>query len=219
MTAQGVARLDVFYPILPDASWIARLVPLGIRTVQLRLKDAPRAAVREQIAASLDVAHACGCTLIVNDYWCEAVEAGAGWVHLGQEDLAAADVTAIKAAGLRLGLSTHSEDELAIALAARPDYVALGPIFETKLKAMRWAPQGLARLSTWKEQIGGLALVAIGGITPERADAVLAAGAQSVAVITDFMTAADPEARVRLWLDWAATRRGASAPASSPKNA
>ena len=117
---------------------------------------------------------------------------------------------AIKAAGMRLGISTHSEEELEIALAAEPDYVALGPIYETKLKAMKWAPQGLDRIADWKARIGALPLVAIGGITPERADGVVAAGADSVAVITDFFTAPHPEARVQLWLDWAGTIRPAT---------
>jgi thiamine-phosphate pyrophosphorylase len=128
-------------------------------------------------------------------------------VHLGQEDLAAADVAAIKAAGMRLGISTHSEEELDIALAAEPDYVALGPIYETKLKVMQWAPQGLDRVTRWKARIGALPLVAIGGITPDRADRVISAGANSVAVITDFVTAQDPEHRVVSWLAWAAERR------------
>ncbi len=177
-------------------------MPLGVRTVQLRIKDAAPEDVRRQIAASLTVARRHDCQLIVNDYWREAIDEGADYVHLGQEDLAAADLSAIKSAGLRLGISTHSEAELATALAAKPDYVALGPIYETKLKVMKWAPQGLDRLGDWKRRIGALPLVAIGGITPERADVVLAAGAQSVAVITDFMTAADPERRVQQWLQW-----------------
>ena len=103
----------------------------------------------------------------------------------------------------RLGISTHSDEELAIALAAAPDYVALGPIYETTLKAMKWAPQGLDRVGRLEEAYRALPLVAIGGITPERADGVLAAGADSLAVITDFFTHADPEARVRAWLAWA----------------
>jgi thiamine-phosphate pyrophosphorylase len=198
---------DVFYPIVPDARWLARLVPLGIRTVQLRLKGADAPEVRRHIAESLAIVRQYGCQLIVNDYWREAIEAGADYIHLGQEDLASADVAAIKAAGLRIGVSTHSEDELDTALAAAPDYVALGPIYETKLKAMAWAPQGLEPVGRWKDRIGRLPLVAIGGITPERAPDVLAAGAQSVAVITDFMTAPDPVERIRLWLDWAAQTR------------
>jgi thiamine-phosphate pyrophosphorylase len=203
--AQG--GLDVFYPIVPDALWLARLVPLGVRTIQLRIKEAPRDEVRRQIAVSLEVTRAHGCRLIVNDYWREAIEAGAYWVHLGQEDLAGTDLKALKAARVRLGISTHSEGELDVALAAASDYVALGPVYATKLKAMKWAPQGLDRVRQWKARIGDKPLVAIGGITLQRAPAVLAAGAQSVAVITDFMTAPDPEQRVRDWLAWAQTMR------------
>jgi thiamine-phosphate pyrophosphorylase len=201
------AAPDVFYPILPDVSWLARLVPSGLRTVQLRLKGADRVDIERQIAASLAITRRFNCRLIVNDFWREAIAAGADYVHLGQEDLAGADLAAIKAARVRLGVSTHSEDELAKALAAEPDYVALGPIYETKLKVMPWAPQGLVQVGRWKARIGALPLVAIGGITPERAPDVIAAGAQSVAVITDFMTAADPEARIRAWIKWAASAR------------
>lgn len=199
----GRRAVDVFYPIVPDLGWLERLVPLGVRTIQLRLKDASEAEVRRQVVGSLAVCRRHRCDLVVNDYWREAIEAGADWVHLGQEDLAEADVAAIKAAGLKLGISTHSFEELDIALAARPDYIALGPVYETRLKAMKWNPQGLDKVTAWKTRIGALPLVAIGGITPERAPGVIAAGADSVAVITDFFTHADPEARVRVWLDWA----------------
>jgi thiamine-phosphate pyrophosphorylase len=202
------AGLDVFYPIVPDLAWLERLVPLGIKTVQLRLKVAAPERVRHEIAESLKVCARHGCQLIVNDYWQEALALGADYIHLGQEDLAAADVGAIHAKGVRLGISTHSAEELAVALAARPDYVALGPIYETKLKVMKWAPQGLARLAEWKGRIGALPLVAIGGITPERADGVVAAGADSVAVITDFFTHPDPVARVRQWVAWAERVKG-----------
>lgn len=208
MTSKMAGALDVFYPIVPDADWLERLVPLGIRTVQLRIKGAESADVHRQIKASLTVTRDYDCQLIVNDYWREAIRAGAEYVHLGQEDLAAADLAAIKAAGLRLGISTHSTEELDIALGAAPEYVALGPIYETKLKAMKWEPQGLARIREWKARIGELPVVAIGGITLDRAPGVLAAGAQSVAVITDFMTAPQPEERVRRWLQWAAGAAG-----------
>lgn len=197
------APIDVFYPILPDSDWIARMVPLGIRTVQLRLKGADDAQVRRQIGHARDVCAAHGCQLIVNDAWRAALDLKCDYVHLGQEDLAAADVAAIKRAGVRLGISTHSDEELEIALAAEPDYVALGPIWETKLKAMKWEPQGLERIGRWNKRIGPVPLVAIGGITPERAPGVFAAGADSVAVITDFVTAADPAARIAEWLDLA----------------
>ena len=199
--------LDVFYPIVPDVAWLERLVPLGDKTVQLRLKDVSPDRIRREIGASLEVCARHGCQLIVNDYWREALALGADYIHLGQEDLVGADVPAIQAKGARLGISTHSEEELAIALAAAPSYVALGPIYETRLKAMKWAPQGLERVAYWKKRVALLPLVAIGGITPVRADGVLAAGADSVAVITDFFTHPDPEARVRQWLAWAESSR------------
>ncbi len=198
--------INVFYPIVPDLEWLRRIVPLGVKTVQLRLKDASESEARRQIAESLKIAKAHGATLIVNDYWRLAIEQGARWIHLGQEDLAAADLAAIKRAGLKLGISTHSEAELNVALAAEPDYIALGPIYETKLKAMTWAPQGLDRLTVWKRAIGPLPLVAIGGITPDRAPLVVAAGATSIAVITDFLTHPDPVERIKTWTSWAESR-------------
>ena len=91
--------------------------------------------------------------------------------------MAEADLAAIRAAGLKLGISTHSDAELDAALAAEPDYVALGPIYETKLKAMTWAPQGLSRIAEWRRKIA-CPLVAIGGITLDRAASVLEAGRQ-----------------------------------------
>ena len=199
--SHGIAR---FYPIAPDVVWLKRLVPLGVKTIQLRLKDATPAETERQIAESLALCRAHGCVLIVNDHWRAAIRLRAGYIHLGQEDLAVADLAAIRAAGLKLGISTHSLEELDIALAAGPDYIALGPVYETRLKAMKWSPQGLDKVGDWKRRIGALPLVAIGGITPERAPGVIDAGADSVAVITDFFTHADPEARVKTWLAWAA---------------
>ena len=191
--------LDVFYPIVPDAAWAGRIVPLGVRTLQLRVKDASHDRVRAEIAETMAVCAVHGCRLIVNDYWRDAIALGATDIHLGQEDLAEADLAMIRKAGLRLGISTHTEEELDIALAAEPDYVALGPIYETRLKAMKYAPQGLDRIGEWKRRIA-CPLVAIGGITVERAPAVLAAGADSIAVVTDFLTHHEPERRVREWL-------------------
>ncbi len=191
--------LREFYPVVPDATWVARLVPLGVKTIQLRLKDASDREIRRQIAASLELCAEHGCQLIVNDYWRQAIELGADYIHLGQEDLAAADLPAIKRAHLQLGISTHDHDELDIALKAQPDYVALGPVYETKLKKMKWRPQGLTRVREWKALIT-CPLVAIGGITVERAAEVFEAGADSIAVVTDIITHADPEARVREWL-------------------
>jgi thiamine-phosphate pyrophosphorylase len=191
--------LDPFYPILPDTEWLARLLPLGIKLVQLRIKEKPATVVSEEITKAIALCRAHACELVINDYWREAIEQGARFVHLGQEDLAAADLPAIRRAGIRLGISTHTVEELTVALAARPDYVALGPIYATTLKAMPWPPQGLPRLAEWRARID-CALVAIGGITAERAPLALAAGADSVAVITDIMASQDPEERVRRWI-------------------
>lgn len=204
---QQAIGLDVFYPIVPDFAWLERLVPLGVKTIQLRMKDLAEDDMRQQIADSIALCRVHGCTLIVNDFWRLAIDTGADFIHLGQEDLADADLAAIRRAGLKLGISTHSEEELEIALAASPDYVALGPVYETKLKVMKWVPQGLERVTAWKRRIGAMPLVGIAGITIERAPGVIEAGAQSVAVITDFFVHPDPEARVREWLAWAATAR------------
>lgn len=197
--------LDPFYLIVDSADWIERLVPLGVRLVQLRIKDRDEAEIRADIRRAKAVCAASACQLVINDYWRIAIEEGCDFVHLGQEDLGDADLSAIRAAGLKLGLSTHDEAELQTALAARPDYVALGPVHPTVLKQMKWAPQGLARLGEWKSRIGGLPLVAIGGLNPERLDGVFAAGADSAAVVTDIVRHEAPEARTRQWI--AATER------------
>ena len=128
-----------------------------------------------------------------------AIDEGCNFVHLGQEDLAEADLPAIRRAGCRFGLSTHDENELDLALATHPDYIALGPVFPTTLKQLDWAPQGVSRVTTWKKHVGAVPLVAIGGLTPERAQLVLAAGADSAAVSTDVLGHRDPEARTREW--------------------
>ena len=142
--------------------------------------------------------------LVVNDHWRLAIDAGCDYVHLGQEDLDTADIAALRKAGVRLGLSTHDEAELERALALDPDYVALGPVYPTILKQMRFGPQGLERVSQWKRLVGDRPLVAIGGMTVERAPGVFAAGADSVSVVTDVLLNSDPEARARQWV--AATR-------------
>jgi len=193
-------KLDPFYLIVDSASWIERLVPLGVKLVQLRIKERDVAALRAEIRAARTVCEAHGCTLVVNDHWRLAIEEGAEWVHLGQEDLVVADREAIRRAGLKLGLSSHDHAELAVALAAQPDYVALGPIYPTILKAMKWAPQGVERLRDWRRRIGTLPLVAIGGLNPQRLPGVFTEGADSAAVVTDITLNPDPEARTREWI-------------------
>lgn len=206
-TQEGIepaASLDRFYLIVDDADMAERLVPVGVKLLQLRAKDMSEDRLRRDIRRARAVCATHCCTLVINDHWRLAIDEGCNWVHLGQEDLAGADLCAIRNAGLRLGLSTHDGAELRTALAARPDYLALGPIWETRLKAMKWRPQTVERLGEWRRRIGDVPLVAIGGITVERLPAVFAAGADIAAVVTDVTRSPDPVARAREWL--AATR-------------
>jgi thiamine-phosphate diphosphorylase len=197
-------QLDPFYLIVDDASWLPRLLPLGARLVQLRVKGRDESDVREQVVYARDLCRARGAQLIVNDYWRIAIDEKCDFVHLGQGDLDRADLGALSAHGVRFGVSTHDDAELDRALSLAPDYVALGPIYPTLLKQMAFAPQGLEKLGVWKKRIGATPLVAIGGLTPERARAVLQAGADSACVVTDILRSKDPEARTREWI--AATR-------------
>lgn len=197
-------KLDRFYPIFDHAGWLERLLPLGIKLVQLRIKDMEPAAVRAEIRRAQDLCTASECVLVVNDYWQIAIEEGCDYVHLGQEDLDEADIAAIRKAGIRLGVSTHDEAELERALALSPDYVALGPIYPTILKKMKWHRQGVEKLVEWKARIGDIPLIAIGGMSIERAEGAFVAGADVVSAVTDITLNDDPEARVRAWI--AATR-------------
>ncbi len=192
--------LPSFYPIFDDVSWLRRMLPLGVRLVQLRIKEQPLDAVRAQLAEARELCRDHGAALVVNDYWQMAIELGCDWVHLGQEDLDTADVDAIRAAGLKLGVSTHDEAELKRALALQPDYVALGPVYPTILKKMKWHQQGVEKLTDWKARIGPIPLVAIGGMSVERTPGAFAAGADIVSAVTDITLKDDPEARVREWL-------------------
>ncbi|NKL67243.1 thiamine phosphate synthase [Rhizobium leguminosarum] len=194
-------RLDPFYLIVDSAEWIERLVPLGVKLVQLRVKDRPDEILRQEIRRTKAVCASANCQLVVNDYWKLAIDEGCDFIHLGQEDLVEADLDAIRRAGLKLGLSTHDEAELETALAAKPDYVALGPIYPTILKQMKWAPQGLERITDWKRRVAPLPLVVIGGLNVDRLQGVFDASADTVAVVTDITLNADPEARTREWID------------------
>ncbi len=191
---------DRFYPVVDSVAWVARLTKLGVGTVQLRAKNLDDAAANALVREALAVTKGTPTKLVVNDYWRAAIACGAKHLHLGQEDLATADVVAIKNAGLTLGISTHDENELDNALQHKPDYIALGPIFETTLKKMRFAPQGIERITAWKLVIGDIPLVAIGGIKLDHAPEIFAASANSIAVVSDVTMNADPDARVREWL-------------------
>jgi thiamine-phosphate pyrophosphorylase len=191
---------DRFYPVVNTVAWVARLALLGVGTIQLRAKDLNDAEALEIVRDALEVIRGTPAKLVVNDYWRAAIAAGAKHLHLGQEDLVDADLKAIRDAGLSLGISTHDDAELETALRVKPDYIALGPIFPTTLKSMRFAPQGIPKISAWKKRIGDIPLVAIGGIKLEQAREIFAAGADSIAVVSDVTQNAEPDARVRAWL-------------------
>ncbi len=193
--------LPRFYPIFDDVAWLERALPLGVKLVQLRIKDVAEDALRDQISRARDLCAAHSAMLVVNDYWQVAIDLGCDWVHLGQEDLDTADIAAIRRAGIKLGLSTHDHAELDRAMALTPDYVALGPIYPTILKKMKWHQQGLEKLTEWRGLISDTPLVAIGGMSVERAPGAFEAGADIVSAVTDITLNADPEARLRAWLE------------------
>ncbi len=190
-----------FYLITGHVGRLELLVPQGAKLVQLRIKDAPEAEIRRQIARARDFCAVHNAQLVINDYWQLALDLNCNFVHLGQEDMETADFAALRRAGIRYGLSTHDETELERALSQDPAYVALGPVYPTVLKKMKWAPQGLERVTRWKQIAGQTQLVAIGGLTPDRLPGVFAAGADSAAVVTDIQLAQDPEARCRQWAE------------------
>jgi thiamine-phosphate pyrophosphorylase len=194
---------DRFYPVVDSVAWVARLALLGVGTIQLRAKGLSESDALQTVRDAIDIIKGTAAKLVINDYWRAAIAAGAKHLHLGQEDLAEladADLKAIRDAGLTLGLSTHDDEELETALRVKPDYIALGPIFPTTLKSMRFAPQGIAKITEWKKRIGDIPLVAIGGIKLEQAREIFAAGADSIAVVSDITQNPEPDARVRAWL-------------------
>ena len=193
-------QLPRVYPVVDSAGWVARLLPLGVRLVQLRIKDRSEDELRGEIRDARRLCERVDAQLIVNDYWQLAMSERCDFVHLGQGDLVTADIPALRKAGVRIGISTHDHVELDRALALEPDYVALGPIYPTVLKVMPWAPQGLERITQWKRRVGSIPLVAIGGLNVERLPGVFAAGADVAAVVNDIVSNPDPQARTREWL-------------------
>lgn len=193
--------LDRFYPIFDHPDWLQRMLPLGVKLVQMRIKDLPATEVRACLQRAQQLCDVAGATMVVNDYWEIAIDLGCSWIHLGQEDLGDADMAAIRRAGLKIGISTHDEEELERALAEQPDYVALGPVYPTILKKMKWVEQGLGRVRQWKDRIGDLPLVGIGGMNIDRAQGVYAAGADIVSVVTDITLSEAPETRLKGWIE------------------
>ena len=185
-----------FYPVVHDAAWVQRLLGWGVRTVQLRFKAAghtPPEIEREVRAAVEAGRQVPGAQVFINDHWQLALDAGAYGVHLGQEDLDTADIEALRSAGLRLGLSTHTPVELARARAVQPSYLAIGPVYPTTLKVMPYEPVGLEQLNAWAALAAPFPVVAIGGISLERLPRVLACGVDGAAVVSAVTLAVDPK--------------------------
>ncbi|NHB93875.1 thiamine phosphate synthase [Photorhabdus cinerea] len=179
------------YPVVGSLEWISRLLKVGVTTIQLRIKDLPEDQVEEDIQQAIMLGRQYNARLFINDYWRLAIKHGAYGVHLGQEDLVIADLNAIQAAGLRLGISTHDEQELARAKSLRPSYIALGHIFPTTTKEMPSSPQGLNTLKQQVENTPDYPTVAIGGISLERIPDVIATGVGGVALVSAITKAKD----------------------------
>ena len=182
------------YPVVDSVAWIERLLAAGVKTIQLRIKDKQDDEVEADVITAIALGRRYDARLFINDYWRLAIKHQAYGVHLGQEDLETTDIEAIRAAGLRLGVSTHDDMEIDVALAARPSYIALGHVFPTQTKQMPSAPQGLEQLARHIDRLGDYPTVAIGGISLERAPAVLATGVGSIAVVSAITQADDWQA-------------------------
>lgn len=189
-----------FYPIALDYPTAELYIKSGIKFLQIRLKDMPHNEIKNQLSHAIALAKTHNVALVVNDYWEYALDYKADWIHLGQEDLEKSDMQAINQANIKFGLSTHDTHELDTALDTNPHYIALGPVYFTKLKAMKWKPQGLDVVKQWKQKCGLTPLVAIGGITFEKAQGVLSAGADCVSFVTDITHHDIPQQRLNEWI-------------------
>jgi hydroxymethylpyrimidine kinase/phosphomethylpyrimidine kinase/thiamine-phosphate diphosphorylase len=168
------------------------LLEAGAQIIQLRIKNLSIPKQREAVRLACRAAEkAPGSQLFINDYWHAALEHGAFGIHLGQEDLLAADLTAITSHGARLGISSHSYWEVARAKWLMPSYLACGPIFPTRAKAMNWIPQGLDNLRYWVS-ISHVPIVAIAGINASNLEDIVDQGANAAAVIQAIASAEDP---------------------------
>lgn len=187
------------YAVLPDAAWVGRMARAGVPTLQLRFKSDDATAVKSEVIAAVEAVQGTSALLFINDHWQVAIEAGAYGVHLGQEDLGelnAANLALIRAAGLRLGISSHGYAEMVRADAVSPSYIALGAVYATTLKRMATPPQGPARLKMYAQLLRQHSTVAIGGVDAARLPEVLASGVGSVAAVRALVAADQPETQV-----------------------
>jgi len=179
------------YPVVDSLTWIKRMLDIGVTTLQLRIKNLEHSHREKIITCAIMIAKRYKVRLFINDYWQLAIKHQAYGVHLGQEDLINADLSAIQHAGLRLGISTHNEKELAKARRLYPSYIALGHIFPTKTKQMPSLPQGLVALKQQVVNMPDCLTVAIGGISIELVPQVLACGVNGVAVVSAITQASN----------------------------
>ena len=193
--------LDRFYPIFDKTEWLEKLLPVGIKLVQLRIKDKSIKETQNEIKKAKSLCSEFNTQLVINDYWEIAIDEKCDFVHIGQEDLINCDIKRLKASNIRIGISTHDEKELETALLYSPDYIALGPIYPTILKKMKWHQQGVDKLSEWKKKINNIPLVAIGGMTPSRSIMAFNAGADIVSAVTDITLNKHPKIRVKEWME------------------
>lgn len=176
----------------------------GARFMQLRSKQAASAIFLSMCEDVVARAHKVGATVIVNDRADIAKLSAADGVHVGQDDLDPASVRSILGGSAIIGISTHSPDQVRAAAKMPVNYIAVGPIFGTSTKNTGHRDVGAAFVSDAADILRhancAAPIVAIGGITLERALGVIRAGAASVAVISDLLSTADPEGRVREYL-------------------
>ena len=182
------------YPIVDSSEWIERLAPLGITTMQLRMKEN---SSEEEIIRSIVIAKKHNIQLFINDDWQLAIKHGAYGIHLGQSDLHTADIIAIAKAGCRLGISTHCFYEVARAYALSPSYIACGPIFHTNSKQMPFTPQGIPALQYWQQLLRNYPIVAIGGINKDNINDVKETGVDGIAMISAITEDKQPEIAVK----------------------
>jgi len=172
----------------------------GARLLQVRAKELASGEFLRLCDGVTALASREDALVIVNDRADLARLSGAAGVHVGQEDLSVDAVRALLGPVALVGLSTHDEGQIVEGGASGASYLAVGPVFDTSTKATPYAAGGLALVRLAATRGGGKPVVAIGGITLERAPAVIAAGAASVAVIADLLVGGDPAARVRAYL-------------------
>jgi thiamine-phosphate diphosphorylase len=175
------------YPVVDRADKLEPLYRCGITTAQLRVKDLTGDALEQEIIEAIKISEKQHVRLFINDYWQLAIKHRAYGIHLGQEDIQEADTQAILDAGIRLGISTHTPEEIDIALGFEPSYLAIGPIYEPISKELTYPTVGIAQLKAWASAVP-YPIVAIGGITEENISNVVAAKAASgIAMISGVL--------------------------------